>query len=499
MTDVTEIDARSLQRRPGSDHTGQWSFANSRILLVGLIAFLIALNVALAKCNLLGDPDTHWHVAVGRWIFEHRDWPRVEVFSHTFAGQPWIAKEWLSQVVMNGAFGLAGWTGVALLGAMCIAASIAMVSARLARGLSGIAVATFIVFAFLMSSASLLSRPHVVALPLMVIWTLGILAAVERRGVPHWLLIPVMLLWANAHPGYTIGFLIAGVLAVEAVRDTEKSRRAGMAGQWALFLGMAFAASFITPYGHEVLTVTQKMLAGAGREGIAYIDEWRPIELDLAGITGLIMLAALLLGLALQPGRNAVRIALVLILGAMMIRHVRFELLFAFTALPIAMSAIAAGPLGRWIAPPPTGSKVRAGLVVLVSAVALTSAAALATKVEINPEHTPAHAVEAARRLDLTKLKVYNSYNLGGYLIEQRIPTFIDGRTDQLFLNGFFDTYMRTRDSANKAELREWLKALGVGWAIVATGSPEAEALTSLGWHSRHKDAVAIVLTPPAD
>ena len=41
--------------------------------------------------------------------------PTVDSFSHTFAGQPWIAKEWLSQLLYFTAYSAAGWAGVMLL------------------------------------------------------------------------------------------------------------------------------------------------------------------------------------------------------------------------------------------------------------------------------------------------------------------------------------------------------------------------------------------------
>ena len=79
------------------------------------IFFLAALLFLLLLSNsMLRDPDTYWHLAAGAWMREHGTVPRVDSFSHTFAGEPWIAKEWLSQVLMSGAFSLAGWRGVVL-------------------------------------------------------------------------------------------------------------------------------------------------------------------------------------------------------------------------------------------------------------------------------------------------------------------------------------------------------------------------------------------------
>ncbi len=55
------------------------------------VAVLLLLLVMTDR--LLQDPDTHWHIAVGRWIWESGRVPWTDPFSHTFAGAPWIAKE----------------------------------------------------------------------------------------------------------------------------------------------------------------------------------------------------------------------------------------------------------------------------------------------------------------------------------------------------------------------------------------------------------------------
>ncbi len=468
--------------------------------LFGLALFGIFLVAVLLTCNLLGDPDTHWHVATGRWIIENRGWPTQDGFSHTFLGQPWIAKEWLSQVVMHGAYAAAGWPGVAFLGAAAIAGSLAALAGWLSRRLAPLMVANLVLLVFLLSSASLLSRPHVVALPLMMIWVLGVLDAAERGEAPGWLLVPVMLLWANAHAGYTIGFVIAGVLALEAMRAAGP-RWLPTALRWGAVLGAAFLASCLTPYGYEALLVTQKLFAGGGREAIAHVEEWRSIEFDLPGVVGVLLLVLLLAGLALQPWRNVFRIALVVILGWMMVRHARFALLFAFAAVPIAMGAIAAGPLGaRLAAASSPASRLRPGFAAIFAAATIALGAALSPTVKINPETTPVEALEAARRLGLVdEGRVYNTYNFGGYLIAQRVPTFIDGRTDQLFLGGFFDTFVRTRRPEARAEFLEHLRRHNVSWALVKTGSPEARNLEAAGWVARHSDEIGLVLTPPSN
>ena len=92
---------------------------------------------------LLADPDSHWHIAVGNWMLAHGTVPTVDTFSFTFAGQPWIAKEWLSQLLMSVAFKLGGWGGVTVLAAAALAVSFAMMLRLLLRDLRPLPAAVF--------------------------------------------------------------------------------------------------------------------------------------------------------------------------------------------------------------------------------------------------------------------------------------------------------------------------------------------------------------------
>ena len=63
--------------------------------------------------------------------------------------------------------------------------------------------------------SGLLARPHLLALPLIEVWTAGLLIAVEQRRVP-WLLLPLMTLWANLHGSFLFGLALACAFALEA-------------------------------------------------------------------------------------------------------------------------------------------------------------------------------------------------------------------------------------------------------------------------------------------
>ncbi len=86
---------QTLFRTGSISPAAAWSLAGSMLTLI------ICLSVGSA---ILGDPDTQWHIATGRWMIEHGTLPHYDMLSHTFAGQPWIAKEWLAQLLLSRAF-----------------------------------------------------------------------------------------------------------------------------------------------------------------------------------------------------------------------------------------------------------------------------------------------------------------------------------------------------------------------------------------------------------
>ncbi len=101
-----------------------------------------------------------------------------------------------------------------------------------------------------MTAPHFVARPHVLAFPFMLIWVAGLVRAVEERRAPEPLLLLAMLLWANLHGGFTLGLLLAGAFALEAVIGARNpvERKALLTG-WAKFGAGALLVSCITPYG----------------------------------------------------------------------------------------------------------------------------------------------------------------------------------------------------------------------------------------------------------
>lgn len=463
------------------------AFARSGVagtLFVGTLALL-----ASVPGRLLGDPDTLWHVAIGRAIVENRAVPWTDTFSYTFTGAPWIAKEWLAQVMFAGAYEIAGWAAVALLAALAFALTLALLQDFLETRLPCASALAITLTAGLLCAPHLLARPHLLALPLIVIWARGLIEAVEARDAPPRRLALVMLAWANVHAGFTIGFVLAGLSALDAVWRSDPARRRGCVMRWSVFLLLCLAAACTTPYGHRAMLVTVTLF-GSG-EPLPYITEWQPLERDLLGCLGMGAMA-LTLGLLLaRPRENLFRIALVALLAFMTLRHGRFLELLALVAPVVVVDPVLrlAGQtrIERVNAP-------RMAMPVAMLAAALVAGVLLHQHPRPDAHNAPEAALHAAEVRGLTAGRVYNAYDFGGFLISKGIKTFIDGRSDQIFLGGFTQAVHSAADARDPGPFLALLDGYEVCWALVRVGSGEARHLNgSPQWAAIFADADAQV------
>ena len=60
-----------------------------------LAALLVVLTVLTVRSRF-SDPDLWYHLKIGEIIWNTHSIPRVDLFSFTAYGHPWMAQEWLS-------------------------------------------------------------------------------------------------------------------------------------------------------------------------------------------------------------------------------------------------------------------------------------------------------------------------------------------------------------------------------------------------------------------
>src|SRR5437763_3964182 len=196
-----------------------------------------------------------------------------------------------------------------------------------------------VTLALLMSGTHFLARPHMLALPVMLAFVGGLMAAADRRDHPPWLLLPLMALWANLHGGFVLGLALIGPVGLEAIWSSDPKHRFVLASQWSLFALAALAASCCTPYGWSTLLGAAKILSLG--QLLSLIWEWMPadfssisfFEVGLLGLIGLAFHRRLVLSVP--------RIMLLLGLIWMALTHARNIEVFAFLTPLILAKPIA--------------------------------------------------------------------------------------------------------------------------------------------------------------
>ena len=109
--------------------------------------------------------DTFWHLRAGQDIWLTHAIPRVDGYSHTFAGAPWPDHEWLSQALMYAVYWVAGMPGLEI-GAAALVMGAAALTWRLMVGTAAMR-AVLMTAGLSLSSCVWVLRPHVLTLFLL--------------------------------------------------------------------------------------------------------------------------------------------------------------------------------------------------------------------------------------------------------------------------------------------------------------------------------------------
>ena len=225
--------------------------------------FLIA-----GEYKLFRDPGVVWHIVVGENILSTAHFPQTDGFSFTFAGQPWIARQWVGECALALLHRMSGFDGVLLGTVTLLACFYTWLAHRFLR--AGVPAWLAIILTVLTLKASyyyLHPRPLLVTLVLLG-WTFARLCDFEAgrisfRGL-FWL-VPVTLVWANAHDGVlggigTIGLAMAGwafSMLLHGDSPIRGFRQLMLLGAIVFCCGLA---TLVNPYGFEVPRTWMRLL-----------------------------------------------------------------------------------------------------------------------------------------------------------------------------------------------------------------------------------------------
>jgi hypothetical protein len=445
------------------------------------------------------DPDLWWHIKVGQDILATHRWPTVDSYSFTVAGQPWIAYEWLGDVVLAWVEKKGGLLGLEIL--LFALASIVMLALYgYASMKSGNSKAGFVVSGLMCSLAfaSFSLRPQMLGYLFLILVLIILEKFRQGKNNALWFLPPIFLLWVNTHGSFIIGtcvvafYLVAGLweFRVGTIEGRKWTGQQRVRLEMALLLSLAVLP--LTPYGAQVAVYPFDMAFGQPIN-VANIQEWQPMPFNVGGgklflvVVVAFFVAQMLMQVTMWIGDAA------LFFGGftMACLHRRFLLLFVPFFAPVA-----AGLLARWL--PPYHRKkdhfyLNAAIMASVVAAIIWYFPKTSDLEKAVDQIYPVRAVQYLRQHPV-HAPMFNEYGFGGFLVGQlpELPVFIDGRGDLYERAGIFGEYIEVADL--KPAAFRILDQHHIQACLLHRKDALSTALGAMpGWELRYSDALTAI------
>jgi len=473
------------------------------LLLGGVMIVILSLFIGAEQ-----DPDFWWHLRIGRWMVENGRLPSHDIFTFTVPDHVWTDHEYLTEILMwltystAGlavlciAFGLLTWAGFWLIYLQIRRQPYVFVGIGLAVG----AIAGAPIWG---------PRSQMITFTLTCLELYWVQAYLSGRSRALQFFPLVMVLWANLHGGWVIGFVwlaVAGVaeLAAWAWEPSNPAHR--MHVRFLLIVGAVSAVAVAaTPHFLALYPYPFQTVGSVAQERL--IVEWfspdfhqaflRPFEamilLVLAGFALRrpslyeFLLTAVALGLALQSVRNI----------ALFVAAVTPVLINTYSE---AWKVLARERAWRVNLPPRRPFAATTAVALLI----ITATTALHIADSISPSHqqsldSASYPIEAADWLAAhpeVGTHMYNQYGWGGYLAYRFYPQ----KNRQVFIFGeaalMGDPLLNEYEEVQtlRPDWQQVLDKYQVDYVIYNTGEPLANVLSlDPQWTLVHKDSVAVI------
>ena len=454
------------------------------------------------------DPDFWWHLRIGRWMVENGRLPTTDIFTFTVPSHVWTDHEYLTEILMWVTYNSAGLAVLCLLFGLITWGGFWLIY-RQVRKQPFVIVGTGLAIGAIAGSPIWGPRAQMITFALSCLelyWIQGYLSGRSRMLNFFPLL---MVLWANLHGGWVIGFVWLGI-AIAAELFAWLWDRSNVAHWMHLRLllivtagsAVAVAATphFLSLYPYPFQTegsVAQQQL----------IVEWFSPDFHLTYIRPFeAMVMLVIVGFALHRP-SLYDLLLTLVALALALQSVRNVALFVAAATPVLINSYSAiwkdlAKARKWspTVPPRRLFAATTALVLLfiTGATVLRVANSISSSAQHNLDAAsyPIGAADWLAEHPNVGTRMYNQYGWGGYLAYRFYPNqnrqvFIFGEAalmgDQL-LNQYEDVQTLRPDW--KAVLDEYK----VDYIVYNRGEALANVLaTQPEWTLVYQDSVAVI------
>ncbi len=270
------------------------------ISLPGLWAFVaVALPVVTALEARISTIDLAYQIRAGEIILRTRHLVRVDPFTFTAAGRPWLDQQWGAQVLLALLHRAGGWATLAVARAALVGVVFLLVYlACRAAGASVKGAAWLALGSFVIAVEGLAMRPQLMGMALFAL-TLWLVASRRDRPGRLWAVPAVVAVWANVHGSFFLGPLVLGLAWLDDLRGHSPRSRAT---SWVALASLA--AATLNPFGLHVWSYT--VAISTNPMITRNITEWAPPTIrEFTGAAFFVSVAAVTAFFALRGKRIA--------------------------------------------------------------------------------------------------------------------------------------------------------------------------------------------------
>ena len=481
----------------------------------GLFCLLIFLSLVLfAGRHALLDGDTLLHIKAGLIMLREGRILTTDIFSHTAFGKPWVAHEWLAEIIMGKLYALTGLPGVVIFYFLLISGTFWMLL-RIANDRLNEWFSFLCIFpAFVLSYSHLLARPHIFT------WFLGTISLwiLLKGGTKLYILPFVMILWANLHGGFVIGLVLQAIFIVgnilEHGPEGSSNKIQSILNDYKTPLIVFFLsviATGINPFGYKLLLFPFSLTKNVFANGIS---EW--LAPNLKGMWYFRFYILCFIGLLLFRKKRISWSSILLLFFFLneSFTYVRFVSLAGILLTPVlaetlhpwsesfskrlSVSRLGKKQLRLSPASGPAATVVICSVLLLVGMPGMPFGKIVSKEMFSLPKY---YSPGLVRFIDKhpPKGNMFNDYSLGSYFIyalDPPRPVFIDGRAD-MYGEKIFKDYENI--AYLKAKPDELLKKYKIGWVVFPPDKPLVLYLKAEGtWKEVYRDKQDCILVPRA-
>jgi hypothetical protein len=234
----------------------------------------LAIAAFVLTLGPIADGDIYWHLAAGRQMVQQYALPRIDQFTVSASGRPWIDVHWLFQLGAFALYAVSGFVGLAVAKAAWLAAGALLLTwlAERSAGLrAGLLCAVMVLGGLILDRHLVPLRPGLLTMGFLAVFLFALEELRRAPGRSQWPLVVlplVQVIWCNVQGLAPLGL---GLLAVYLGGVWLSSRglrrwpflpedRAALRPLLIVLLTCSLA-SLVTPYGLQAVLLPLRLLA----------------------------------------------------------------------------------------------------------------------------------------------------------------------------------------------------------------------------------------------